>query len=317
MLECTGNEQYVLPLMISLFTARVVGSLFNSDLYHIHIHLKKGVQFLDHELRSIGGQHNLYAGHIMSREVVFVRPIERVSVVYDILTSASHSQFPVIDTEDRDVLYGTINSTALCMLLQARAYGAAKASGAETSVVQTHVQIDPFDEKYVPLVPYKILEREYTSPKIEDIRIDGADRELYMDLRPYCNTAPHTIQETTTVNVSYEIMIQKLANAYTYMNLKNLFLFVNILQRAYELFRALGLRILIVTNRYNQCVGVISRDDITNEALAQDMITKGKVSKRIYLIYLPTHLYVIFFLGINILTGKTSHDFLNNSIFRD
>jgi chloride channel 7 len=245
LLECTGNEQYVLPLMISLFTARVVGSLFNTDLYHIHIHLKKGVQFLDHELRSIGGQHNLYAGHIMSREVVFVRPIERVSVVYDILTSTSHSQFPVIDTEDRDVLYGTINSTALCMLLQARAYGAAK-SGTETSVVQTHVQIDPFDEKYVPLVPYKILEREYTSPKIEDIRIDGADRELYMDLRPYCNTAPHTIQETTTVN------------------------------RAYELFRALGLRILIVTNRYNQCVGVISRDDITNEALAQDMITKGK-----------------------------------------
>lgn len=84
LLECTGNEQFVLPLMISLFCARIVGSLFNSDLYHIHIHLKKGVQFLDHELRSISGQHNLYAGHIMSREVVFLRPIERVSVVHDI-----------------------------------------------------------------------------------------------------------------------------------------------------------------------------------------------------------------------------------------
>ncbi len=49
-------------------------------------------------------------------------------------------------------------------------------------------------------------------------------------------------------------------------------------QRAYELFRAIGLRILVVVNRYNQCVGVISRDDLVSEALAQDMLTKGKVS---------------------------------------
>ena len=50
-------------------------------------------------------------------------------------------------------------------------------------------------------------------------------------------------------------------------------------QRAYELFRKIGLRILVVVNRYNQCVGVISRDDLMPEALAQDMITKGKVSE--------------------------------------
>ena len=35
LLECTGNEQYVLPLMISLFFARLVGGLFNEDLYHV------------------------------------------------------------------------------------------------------------------------------------------------------------------------------------------------------------------------------------------------------------------------------------------
>lgn len=202
MLECTGNEQFVLPLMIALFCARVVGSLFNSDLYHIHIHLKKGVHFLDHELRALSGNHSLYAGHIMSREVVFVRPIEKVGVVYDILASAEHSLFPVIDTEDRDILYGTVNRSALSMLLQTRAYGLPKREESATPIVQSFVQLDPFDDNYVPLVPYKILEREYATPNIEDIRINEADRDLLLDLRPYCNTAPHTVQEKTSVNVS-------------------------------------------------------------------------------------------------------------------
>lgn len=57
LLECTGNEQFVLPLMLTLMTARMTGSLFNEDLYHIHIHLKKGVNFLDAELRSFSRHH--------------------------------------------------------------------------------------------------------------------------------------------------------------------------------------------------------------------------------------------------------------------
>ena len=195
----------MLPLMISLFCARVVGSLFNSDLYHIHIHLKKGVHFLDHELRSISGQHNLYAGHIMSREVIFLRPIERVGVVYDILTGTDHSTYPVIDTEDKDVLYGTINRNALIMLLHARAYGAPQSGEDVASTVQNGIRLEPFDESYIPLEPYKKLEREYAQLQAEDLRINEADRDFYIDLRAYCNTAPHTIQETTSVNVSFEI----------------------------------------------------------------------------------------------------------------
>lgn len=207
MLECTGNEQFVLPLMISLFSARVVGSLFNSDLYHIHIHMKKGIHFLDAELRSISGQHNLYAGHIMSRDVVFVHPIERVGVLYDILAGTNHSLYPVIDTEDRDVLYGTINRSALIMLLQARAYGVPKSEETSSPIVQTHhIQLDPFHENYVPLVPYTVLEREFVHPKIEDVRLIDADRDLLVDLRSYCNHAPHTIQERTSANVRLHVL---------------------------------------------------------------------------------------------------------------
>jgi hypothetical protein len=43
--------------MLTLMTARLVGGLFNDDLYHIHIHMKKGVKFLETELRSVTRHH--------------------------------------------------------------------------------------------------------------------------------------------------------------------------------------------------------------------------------------------------------------------
>lgn len=248
LLEATGNEQFVLPLMLSLFCARIVGSLFNSDLYHIHIHLKPGVHFLDSELRAISGHHDLYAGHIMSKHVVFVRPIEKVGTVYDLLSTCKHAYFPVVDTDDKDVLYGTISRNVLTTLLQKRAYGlpADTSVPLNKNIVKQHVTLEP-DANYIPLVPYKTLQREYPAfSRIEDISLSEYDRECFLDIRPYCNTAPHTVQETTSVN------------------------------RAYEIFRTLGLRMLIVVNRYNQCVGTITRDDLTVEALAKDMIRKGK-----------------------------------------
>lgn len=163
LLEATGNEQFVLPLMITLFCARIIGSLFNSDLYHIHIHLKPGVRFLDSEMKAVTGHHDLFAGHIMGKDVVFVRPTEKVSTVYDLLSTCDHSYFPVVDTDDRDILYGSISRNVLTTLLQQRAYGrpANNAMPHNNDIVQNHVTLQP-DSNYVPLVPYKILERVST-----------------------------------------------------------------------------------------------------------------------------------------------------------
>lgn len=47
-------------------------------------------------------------------------------------------------------------------------------------------------------------------------------------------------------------------------------------QRAYELFRSLGLRFLPVVNCHNQVVGSITRADLSPEGLARTLLTKGK-----------------------------------------
>jgi len=247
LLECTGNEQFVLPLMLVLMTARIVGSVYNDDLYHIHIHLKKGVQFLEAELKSITRHHGILAGHIMGANVIFVRPVEKVGVVYDILMSAKHSNFPVVDTDDRNILFGTIGRNEMCVLLQQRAFGH-PVNDAHTSmngISSNYLQVG--ERKYFPLVQWDVLFRSYPRyPDVKDLRITEEDRDQLMDLRPYVNNAAITVQETSSV------------------------------ERTYSLFRNIGLRFLPVVNKYNQVVGTITRSDLTEEALAETMLQKGK-----------------------------------------
>lgn len=249
LLECTGNEQFVLPLMLVLMTARIVGSVYNDDLYHIHIHLKKGVEFLEAELTSITRHHNLLAGQIMGSNVIFIRPVENVGVVYDILMNAAHSNFPVVDTEDRNILYGTIGRNAICVLLKERAFGYPESNeridfGSQRAISSNYLHVG--ERKYFPLVQWEILFKSYPRyPKAKDLRITEADREKFVDLRPYINNAAITVQETSSA------------------------------ERTYSIFRNLGLRFLPVVNKYNQVVGTITRSDLTEEALAERLLQKG------------------------------------------
>ena len=39
LIECTGNVQYGLPIMVTLIASYMVGNIFNEGLYDIHIHI--------------------------------------------------------------------------------------------------------------------------------------------------------------------------------------------------------------------------------------------------------------------------------------
>jgi chloride channel 7 len=280
LLECTGNEQFVLPLMLTLMTARIVGSLWNEDLYHIHIHLKKGVKFLESELRSITRHHNLVAGQIMGENVIFVRPVDRVGVIYDILTSCKHTNFPVVDTDDNGILYGTIGRNALVILLQQRAFGHPKKESDmdhDDDFSANYLRVESDDIKYFPLVQWDVVEKSYPKyPSEKSLRISRAERDFLVDLRPYANRAPLTVQESSTVSVSFFTLLCFLSCwAQPTLTFSGCNLFY-IIQRTYQLFRSIGLRFLPVVNPHNQCVGTITRSDLTPEALADTMLKKGK-----------------------------------------
>jgi len=239
LLEATGDMQYVLPLMLTLMGARFTGNVFNEGLYDIHIHLKH-IPFLEAEVPSIAERHEIVAGQVMSTEVKCLRPVERAGVVYDLLRSCSHGTFPIVDTASGGTLYGTASRSMLCTLLQRRAFG-------NPDVLDDYDGCESLGPRRLsPLVQWDTIERAYPRyPTIDDVDMRPIDRNCWLDLRPYANTAPYTVNETASI------------------------------QRTYRLFRTLGLRFLVVVNHHNQVVGIITREDLLPESLS-DSLLRGR-----------------------------------------
>ncbi len=240
LLEATGDMQYVLPLMLTLMCARFTGNVFNEGLYDIHIKLKN-IPFLEPEVPSIAEKHEIVAGQVMSTDVKCLRPVERVGVVYDLLRNCSHGTFPVVDTASSGTLFGTASRDMLCTLLQRKAFGNPDLlSDCDESAPPSG------PKRLSPLVQWDTLERVYPKyPTIEDVDLRIADRNSLLDLRPYANTAPYTVNETASI------------------------------QRTYRLFRTLGLRFLCVVNHSNQVVGIITRKDLLEDSLS-DSLLRGR-----------------------------------------
>jgi len=193
LLEATGDMQYVLPLMLTLMAARWVGNVFNESLYDIHIHLKH-VPFLDEEAPFMARMNDMAAHQIMSPDVKCLRPVEKVGVIYDLLTECQHNCFPVVDIRAGSVLVGTVLRKLLCVLVQQRAFGPAETDPAATA------------SRASPLVHWGILENDYPRyPDIKDLRIAPQDRDKWIDLRPYANTSPYLIHESASVQKTYRL----------------------------------------------------------------------------------------------------------------
>ena len=227
--------QYVLPLMLTLMAARFTGNVFNEGLYDIHIHLKN-IPFLEAEVPSIAERHEIVAGQVMSTDVKCLRPVERAGIVYDLLSSCSHGCFPIVDISSGGTLYGTGSRSMLCTLLQRRAFGQPDAHSHENENT-----LGP--RRLSPLVQWDTIEKVFPRyPTIDDVNMRSSDRDSWLDLRPYANTAPYTINETASI------------------------------QRTYRLFRTLGLRHLCVVNHNNQVVGIITRKDLLPASLSASLM---------------------------------------------
>ncbi|XP_057310873.1 H(+)/Cl(-) exchange transporter 7-like [Hydractinia symbiolongicarpus] len=223
-MEATGDITYGLPLMLCIIVAKWVGDFFNEGIYDIHIKLA-GVPFLDWETPQMTSHISM--SHVMKTPVACFHAEERVGRIIDVLknTASHHNGFPVVDNvpqpgEGRKKTFGTFRGTILrsqlIILLKQKVFFDPGMSRPR----RHRLTIKDFRDAYPRF------------PPIRNINISQRERECYIDLRPFMNPVPYTIQEKSSLN------------------------------RGFRLFRALGLRHLVVVNENNQVIGIVTRKDL-------------------------------------------------------
>ncbi|KAK3854913.1 hypothetical protein Pcinc_038650, partial [Petrolisthes cinctipes] len=222
LMECVGNITFGLPLMIVLMVAKWVGDFFNEGLYDIHIQMA-GVPIMGWEAPSLS--KNIYASEVMNRPVVTLRSVEKVSRVVSLLQSHTHNGFPVVDSipEDGQASYFKSFGTLRGLILRS-----------QLTVLLKHKVFNENTELWQnSKVDIHLFRQSY--PRyytMEEVELTPEDLDMTLDLRPFHNPSPYSVMACTP------------------------------LPRIFSLFRALGLRHLVVTNDNNEVVGMVTRKDI-------------------------------------------------------
>ena len=228
-LEACGNMAYLLPLMLVFGAARYTGNAINEGMYEMQIHLKE-IPFLEGSLHSLGLLNYHPISELMQTDVVVLREVDRVGKIYHILKTTKHHGFPVVN--ERGILRGFIMRKTLTTLLKLKAFSVPGPipEGADPNSL---VQLAPTSTVF-----YDTVEREYPNyPTVDDVKISKSETTLWIDLRAYYDAAPYTVGKRASV------------------------------QRAYKLFRTMGLRHLIVCDSDNKVVGIVTRKDVTEHRL--------------------------------------------------
>lgn len=179
LLEATNEMQFAPPLMMTLMIAKWVGDQFDVGIYDVHIHLKKQ-PLLEWEAEQ--EMHRFLAADVMSKDVVTLPPVCRVSDLVTILTKYQHNGFPVVVDHESGSgvkMLGLMLRSDLITLLQNRIWG--ELSGDSTN--QAILPKVAFLKKYPQRTP------------IGDVSLPVFDTldNLWMDIQSYYNPTPFTL----------------------------------------------------------------------------------------------------------------------------
>ncbi|XP_046616599.1 H(+)/Cl(-) exchange transporter 7 isoform X1 [Neodiprion virginianus] len=219
LIEATDGIFFGLPLIIVLLMAKWVGDFFNEGIYDIHIQMT-GVPILPWEPPPLS--NNIYASEIMSHPVVTLKTVENVGHIVELLKCVSFNGFPVVDppTSDQEEINsygrfrGLILRSQLIVLLQNKIY-------------------NEYSEYWDEFLNIEMFRSEYPRySTIDHVNVTADEKTYNMDLRPFMNPSPYTVQHSAT------------------------------LPRVFRLFRALGLRHLPIVNDTNEVIGMVTRKDI-------------------------------------------------------
>ncbi|XP_053101924.1 chloride channel protein C-like [Hemicordylus capensis] len=240
MVEITNDVQSLLLIMLAVMLAKMVGDWFNMSLYSSLLKLKC-IPYLDAEpsvcLRKNWLNLELFAARDVMKPCVRVLHLkENIAFLAQVLANTSHSGFPVVyksEPDQAEVFLGTITRLELCVLLENEAIF-------ETEAMEDSPLCPPL-LSYQKLRVEKLPDQQQMTTLLGCYSTDPQYQQLFINLEPYINKSAVSVQAHFS------------------------------LQRAYIIFRSLGLRHLTVVDLQNQVVGIITRKDLMSFQLEEKL----------------------------------------------
>ncbi|XP_061455498.1 H(+)/Cl(-) exchange transporter 7-like isoform X2 [Rhineura floridana] len=174
--------------------------------------------------------HSFTAREVMSTPVTCLRRIEKVGTIVDTLSDASSNHNGFPVVESIPGNYQMAGLRGLILRSQ-------------LIVLLKHKVF--VERANLSLVQRRLKLKDFRDayprfPPIQSIHVSQDERECMMDLTEFMNASPYTVPQEAT------------------------------LTRVYKLFRALGLRHLVVVDNHNQVVGLVTRKDLARYRLGKE-----------------------------------------------
>ena len=213
-------------------------------IYDIILQLR-GVPFLEEDC-PFGARHaNIRARNIMSPGgVVSLKSQIKVQDLVDALREHTHSDFPVTDVEDGSLIGMISRIDCLALLTQKRIFYSNSEEpvqdGTREFIRADSMQSNDSNSDSVEDVTLTYLELDQARPRHPNIptgdeigaNLTAQDCQLYLHLTPYMQIAPITVHGHGSA------------------------------ERAYEIFRSLGLRTIVVVDNRSRPIGIIKRHQL-------------------------------------------------------
>lgn len=246
----TSLSFFITPIMVACLFSQEVGNFVSGmpGIYDIILQLR-GVPFLE-EKCPLGARYaNIRARHLMSPEkLITLSSHIKIKELVEVLREHTYAEFPVVSVEGGALIGMISRIDCLALLTQKQIFDASvehnvfdvkepvqEGTGVsirEASLLESGDSVEEVTLTYLELDQAR--PRHPNIPTGDNIGADltAQDNEFYLHLAPYMQIAPITVLGHGSA------------------------------ERAYEIFRCLGLRSIVVVDNHSQPIGVINRHQL-------------------------------------------------------
>ncbi|CAL8466168.1 g5704 [Coccomyxa elongata] len=247
MMEVSNDVRMLLPLLIGILAAKWVADAATHSLYHGLLEVKC-VPWLPSVPVAKKALDLVPVRAAMAAPAVTLHEHMRLEDIRHVLRDARHNGFPVVrDSPSGQVLVGLVNREHLMVVMRR-----ALAAGPRLTGELPEVPYEELNRNYVSAAARSLISEQQLAVLqghgVDGLHMDGAAFERVLDLTPYINTSAPAVPETFS------------------------------LERAYMMFRQLGLRHLVVVDQHNHVKGIVTRKDLLGYRL-DDAVDRARTSK--------------------------------------